>query len=147
MSQSNATPLGFDQDIEYSKLSALYGLVDGDQPDYMDDGMSMPANVSNSHNVAVVYITGSIFPNFLFLGLLLGGAYGVIKGFKSAPSSVFKIRVNSMLNNGAKCGTNLGNYLGIFSRHLALSVYPSVDVRSVQFRFAQVEARYLYQSS
>lgn len=47
---------------------------------------------------------------------MVGSLYGSVKGLKLSPSPIFKIRLNSMLNNGAKYGTALGNYLGVCSR-------------------------------
>ncbi|CBK22458.2 Tim23 [Blastocystis hominis] len=81
----------------------MLGLVDNEQPDYVDQGVNNKASTANSHNVAMVYISG----------LLVGSLYGSVKGLKLSPSPVFKIRLNSMLNNGAKYGTTLGNYLGV----------------------------------
>ena len=33
---------------------------------------------------------------------MVGSLYGSVKGLKLSPSPIFKIRLNSMLNNGAK---------------------------------------------
>lgn len=64
MSRSNPSIFDIDQDIDYSKLSPMLGLVDNEQPDYVDQGINMRATTSNSHNVAVVYISGSSLRDF-----------------------------------------------------------------------------------
>ena len=64
MSRSNPSIFDIDQDIDYSKLSPMLGLVDNEQPDYVDQGVNMRATTSNSHNVAVVYISGSSLCDF-----------------------------------------------------------------------------------
>lgn len=63
MSRSNASIFDIDQDIDYAKLSPMLGLVDNDQPDYVDQGRNSNFMSSKSHNVAVVYISGSAFFN------------------------------------------------------------------------------------
>ncbi|GBG25151.1 Mitochondrial import inner membrane translocase subunit Tim23 [Hondaea fermentalgiana] len=45
-------------------------------------------------------------------GIGVGGAYGVVNGLMTAPSSKFKIRVNSILNKSGRYGSRFGNALG-----------------------------------
>mmetsp|Transcript_986 Transcript_986/g.2350 ORF Transcript_986/g.2350 Transcript_986/m.2350 type:complete len:219 (-) Transcript_986:321-977(-) len=45
-------------------------------------------------------------------GIALGGSFGVVNGLRTAPSSKFKIRVNSILNKSGRYGSRFGNALG-----------------------------------
>lgn len=63
MSRPNPSIFDVDEDIDYSKLSPMLGLVDNEQPDYVDQGVNNKASTANSHNVAMVYISGSSFCN------------------------------------------------------------------------------------
>mmetsp|Transcript_4496 Transcript_4496/g.8511 ORF Transcript_4496/g.8511 Transcript_4496/m.8511 type:complete len:211 (-) Transcript_4496:39-671(-) len=45
-------------------------------------------------------------------GIFVGGAYGVVNGFRTSPSPKFKIRINTILNKSGRYGSKFGNALG-----------------------------------
>jgi mitochondrial import inner membrane translocase subunit TIM23 len=49
------------------------------------------------------------------IGIVLGGSFGFVEGFRTAPSTKFNIRLNSILNRSGRRGSRLGNALGSVS--------------------------------
>lgn len=56
----------------------------------------------------MVYNTGTLY----LLGTLFGGTFGFVEGLRTAPSTKFNIRLNSVLNKTGRRGSRLGNALG-----------------------------------
>ena len=54
------------------------------------------------------YNTGTMY----LLGIVAGGSFGFVEGFRTAPSTKFNIRLNSVLNKCGRRGSRLGNALG-----------------------------------
>ena len=54
------------------------------------------------------YNTGSLY----LMGVIAGGSFGFVEGFRTAPSTKFNIRLNSILNKCGRYGSRLGNALG-----------------------------------
>lgn len=98
----------------------LFGGNGSKGPDYLS---SNPRSAMER----MVYNTGILYLG----GLGLGGTYGFFHGLKNAPSSRFKIKVNSMLNGVTGYGARVGNALGVlaimFSSIEAGSDYLEVD--------------------
>ncbi len=48
-------------------------------------------------------------------GMLVGGTYGLVDGWRTSPSTKWKIRLNSVLNKSGRNGSRLGNALGVLA--------------------------------
>jgi import inner membrane translocase subunit TIM23 len=73
------------------------------QPEYLDFNIG-----GRSWFERMVYNTGTLY----LFGIVLGGSFGLVEGWRTAPSSKFNIRVNSILNKTGRRGARLGNALG-----------------------------------
>jgi import inner membrane translocase subunit TIM23 len=73
------------------------------------------------------YNTGTMY----LIGIVLGGSFGFVEGFRTAPSTKFNIRLNSILNRSGRRGSRLGNALGsvsfLYSLIEGASEYSRVD--------------------
>ena len=76
----------------------------GKSPEYLAYNIK-----GRSWNENMIYSVGSTY----LLGVIFGGSYGVVDGFRNAPSNKFNIRLNSVLNKGGRGGSRAGNALGI----------------------------------
>lgn len=47
--------------------------------------------------------------------MLCGGTYGIVDGWRTSPSTKWKIRLNSVLNKSGRYGSKLGNALGVLA--------------------------------
>ena len=84
-----------------------------------------------SYNTGVSYLSG----------ICLGGLYGAVEGVQNAPSTKFKIRLNSFLNSAGKRGSRAGNMLATLAmmysmteagiERLDLDHYVSRDVADI----------------
>ena len=73
-------------------------------PDYLDYNIKGREWTSNAfYNTGVMYLAG----------ILAGGTYGFVEGFRSAPSSKPRIVVNSILNKSGRFGSRLGNAMAV----------------------------------
>jgi len=84
-------------------FNPLVGVPSAKQPEYLDFNVG-----GRSWFERMVYNTGSLY----LLGSLAGGAFGLVEGFRTAPSSKFNIRLNSIMNKTGRRGSRLGNALG-----------------------------------
>mmetsp|Transcript_12504 Transcript_12504/g.28864 ORF Transcript_12504/g.28864 Transcript_12504/m.28864 type:complete len:196 (+) Transcript_12504:346-933(+) len=76
------------------------------QPDYLDfDQKGRGVVVTMFANSGMCYL----------LGIGGGGLYGLQRGITSTPSTKFKVKVNSVLNNAGRYGSRAGNRLGVFA--------------------------------
>ena len=50
-----------------------------------------------------------------FAGLTYGGLYGTYRGLKTAPNSLFKVRMNSIVNQTTRYGPWAANSLGVIT--------------------------------
>lgn len=80
-----------------------------------------------SYSERMMYNTGTSY----LLGILGGGLYGTLHGYRESPSHKFKIKLNSVLNGGGKYGSRAGNGLGslaiFYSSFEALADHFEID--------------------
>jgi len=76
---------------------------DADYLDYDIKGRSFYQRTA--YNTAICYGAG----------ILGGGAFGIVKGVRNSPSTLLKIRLNSVLNTCGKTGSRAGNALGVLA--------------------------------
>lgn len=55
-------------------------------------------------------------------GFTVGGAYGAQQGWAGAPSPIFKVRMNSVLNGISKHGSKVGNALAVIGKAIYFSM-------------------------
>jgi import inner membrane translocase subunit TIM23 len=48
-------------------------------------------------------------------GIVFGGGFGLIQGYRNSPSTKFRIRLNSVLNGSGRGGSKAGNALGVLA--------------------------------
>jgi import inner membrane translocase subunit TIM23 len=72
-------------------------------PEYLEYNIA-----GRSWGERMFYNTGTLY----LLGIVLGGSFGFVEGFRTAPSTKFNIRLNSVLNKCGRRGSRLGNALG-----------------------------------
>jgi len=85
-------------------VGPLFGVPSQVQgPEYLEYNIS-----GRSWAQRMFYNTGTLY----ILGIVAGGSFGFVEGFRSAPSTKFNIRLNSILNKCGRRGSRLGNALG-----------------------------------
>ena len=86
--------------------------VQTSEPDYLDydiKGRGVFERVFSNSGTA--YLTG----------VLSGSVYGTRAGLQSVPNSLFKVKVNAVLNHASKHGSRFGNTLGTLALLYSLS--------------------------
>ncbi|KAI9298191.1 Tim17-domain-containing protein, partial [Neoconidiobolus thromboides FSU 785] len=78
---------------------------------------------SRSASDDILFGTGATY----LAGLTLGGAYGIIEGYRSTRGSPFKLRYNGMLNGCTRRGPFIGNSMGMLG--LGYNIVNSLLVR------------------
>ncbi|DAZ98069.1 TPA: hypothetical protein N0F65_001944 [Lagenidium giganteum] len=91
--------------IDLGSIAPVFGVAnfDDDSADYLDyDKAGRPPIEQLNGSCGAAYLTG----------VLGGGAFGAVQGFRRSPSPMFKIRMNSLLNGASARGSKAGNALG-----------------------------------
>ena len=95
--------------IQLSTVAPAFGIPSSSlptttsQPDYLDYDQKGRGIVSTMFtNSGISYM----------LGVTLGGLYGLREGLAKTPSSRFKVKLNSVLNNCGRYGSSVGNMMG-----------------------------------
>ena len=111
-SSNDSTPLpNFNaSNIQLSTVAPAFGIpssslptTTASQPDYLDYDQKGRGIVSTMFtNSGISYM----------LGVTLGGIYGLREGLAKTPSSRFKVKLNSVLNNCGRYGSSVGNMMG-----------------------------------
>jgi import inner membrane translocase subunit TIM23 len=92
--------------IHLSTVAPVLGMPMSQKPDYLDyDQKGRGVVVTMFANAGMAYC----------LGIGAGGAYGIREGILKSPSSRFRVKLNSILNNSGRYGSRLGNSLGAVS--------------------------------
>ena len=110
---SDSTPMpNFNaSNIQLSTVAPAFGIPSSSlpsaattsQPDYLDYDQKGRGIVSTMFtNSGISYM----------LGVTIGGIYGLREGLAKTPSSRFKVKLNSVLNNCGRYGSSVGNMMG-----------------------------------
>jgi len=92
------------QYINLGTVAPSYGISNkNSQPDYLDyDHKGRGVVVTMFANTGASYLAATAF----------GGVYGLKQGLSNTPSSRFKVKLNSVLNNCGRYGSRAGNTAG-----------------------------------
>jgi len=104
-------------------VSPLFGVPTQVQgPEYLEYNIA-----GRSWTERMFYSTGTLY----LMGIVAGGSFGFVEGFRTAPSTKFNIRLNSVLNKCGRRGSRLGNALGsvafLYSLIEGVSEYAHID--------------------
>lgn len=91
--------------IDIGAIAPVFGVagLDDDTADYLDyDKAGRPFIEQINGSCGAAYLTGVVG----------GGAFGAVQGFRRSPSTKMKIRMNSLLNGASARGSKAGNALG-----------------------------------
>ncbi|KAJ1454959.1 hypothetical protein M885DRAFT_520864 [Pelagophyceae sp. CCMP2097] len=89
--------------IDIRTIAPALGVGTNSEPDYLDFDIRGRGYFEQLFfNSGVSYL----------VGMGAGGAYGAAAGYRSAPSSAMRVKMNSLLNGLGKTGANAGNGLG-----------------------------------
>jgi len=119
------------RNISLTTVAPALGVKGQSQPDYLDfDQKGRGTVVTMFANSGMCYL----------MGIASGGLYGLQKGLVSTPSSKFKVKVNSVLNNAGRYGSRAGNTLGVLA--VLYSLYEGLgDNVSAVFESSLYESR------
>jgi len=95
--------------IDLGSIAPVFGIAnfDDDAADYLEyDKAGRPFMEQLQGSCGAAY----------FSGIIGGGTFGAMQGFRRSPSSKFKIRMNSLLNGAAMRGSKAGNALGCLGK-------------------------------
>lgn len=93
-------------DIDLSTIAPMYGLSNGEEPEYLDFDIKGRSFVEK-----LFYNSGCLY----LLGCGGGTIYGAQEGLRSAPSPRMRVRVNALLNGVGKWGSRGGNAFGVLA--------------------------------
>jgi len=95
--------MGVGGGLKPAVVGPMFGVPSAQGPEYLEYNI-----MGRTWAERMLYNTGTLY----LLGIVAGGSFGFVEGFRTAPSTKFNIRLNSILNKCGKRGSRLGNALG-----------------------------------
>jgi len=111
--------------IQLQTIAPALGVTGGaNTPDYIEYDPKARGFNTVFANAGMAYL----------IGTGAGGLYGLRLGLQSAPSTHFRVRVNSILNQCGRYGSRAGNTMGVFA-----VLYSLYEVMADQVRVEWIE--------